>query len=520
MMDAELLRQRRAAEVAFDDPKPLYRFRVAALLAGEPLRCVPGDRVQVGDEEGRVLRVEESFEHPELVSVRFFSDERIERVDPSALKIVAPHRPGVLLGEDELAARLEEELQDAAEPRGLETLAEAARRRVKDAIPLVVPLFEQVETASGDALRRALTQVLRSRPHGEVEVAFRHLEVHPADEDLLELPVLCATATDADHAKEVLDRLEALPPEIAVRVIRRAGKGLIGAGGPAFASAAARERVASLAREHPSREVRIALFVAAAAALVQEEELLAALGSDTPSVRGAALAELTRRGRGDAALAHLAHEADAGNVARVLAEAPGPVPLAQLARLLERAGGEAPELLVPTLLRLAEHSGEEAGELLAPWIRDGRGEGLGAALWCAGLLSAPSVGAEVLARLCDGSLGPAARGLAVEALARLGHEAAAGACDAWGSEFLAQGTWGEELVDSLGLLLGQRVDAGELLGRYLVADPSGPARRARALDAAAALLDAGEVGAASFAKRLCRARPSLARFRALADALG
>ena len=78
-MDTELLRQRRAAELHPDDAKLLYRYRVAALLAGERIRCVAGDRIKVGEEEGRVLRVEESPEDPELISVRFFSDERILR---------------------------------------------------------------------------------------------------------------------------------------------------------------------------------------------------------------------------------------------------------------------------------------------------------------------------------------------------------------------------------------------------------------------------------------------------------
>jgi hypothetical protein len=516
VIDAELLRQRRAAEQDINDTKLLYRYRVAALLGGVTLRCAAGDRVKQGDEEGRVLRVEETPTDPERVHVRFFSDDSIKQVDSRELRIVAPHRPGVLLGEDELKRRLDDESADSQEPRGLETLEEVARRQRKDALPLAIKLFEQVHSGRCDALRKALTAIVRSRPYGDVDVALRHLDTHPMDEDLVELPALAAAATEASHAKEILDRLEALDSKPAVTVLERTGRGLVGAGGPAFSSASVRERVSALAREHPDKDVRIALFVYSATGLQSEDLLQKAFASDTPEVRGAAACELLRRGKADPVLAHLPEEESADVIRKILGAIKGPLSANLLGGILKTAK-KHPALEELALIRLAECSDDGALDLLAPWLDKARKTNAAAAMWCAGLLGRAEAGDKIVRLLATKKLADDALPLALEALARLGHADAAQAFDAWGHGLMGRGTWGEEWADTVGLLLGRKVDAHELLGRVLVAGPAGPVRRARALDAASVLAKRGQ---AAIARQVRPYLPSaLPRFQPLVESL-
>ncbi|MGE0707466.1 MAG: hypothetical protein AB7N76_11035 [Planctomycetota bacterium] len=523
MNDPELLRQRRAAETSPEDPRPLYRYRVLALKAGADVQPLPGDQVHVedGDEEARVVRVRELASGPEEVTVR--RGARTQRVGADALKIVSPHRPAVLLGEEELAKRLEEDLHDPHDPRALETLGEVARRNLREGVPHAIDLFARVEEGPDEALRRALTQVCRSRPFGELEVELRHRHTqagHPeaSERDLLELPALAAAAGEEDVAREVLDRLEAMEPEQAARVAVRCGRNLVGAGGPAFVDAELRARVARLSREHPARELRVALFLHAVPALQSDEVLVEkALQSVTPEVRAGAVAELARRGQHEVVASHCAGEDDAIVLGAALRAAPAPAPLALIARCIEASGKPQAGLREQALLRLPEaERGDEGQALLDPWLRKARREELAPALWCAGMLGRPEAADGVLRRLAG--LEDLERiGVAVEALARLGHEAAAPALDAWGVALIEAGAWGEEVADVCGLLLGRRVDARELLGRFLVAEPKHLVRRCRALEAASALLAAGDDEARAAARLLPVGLP---RYRALEAAQG
>ncbi|MBL4847067.1 MAG: hypothetical protein JKY65_16225 [Planctomycetes bacterium] len=518
MNDPELLRQRRAAGADPSDPRPLYRYRVMVLKAGAPIRSVPGDQVALDDEddEGRVIRVREVSGGPQEICVRI--GERIVKVQHDVLKIVGPHRPAVLLGEDELAKRLEEDAVDPHDPRALETLGEVARRRLKAGIPVAVDLMAQVADRPQDTeLRRVLTQICRGRPFGEVEVELLHRKLTPEERDLVELPALAAVAPDADVARELLDRLEAMDHDQARQVVLSCGRNLVGAGGPGFVDAELRERVAVMSREHPDHGVRVGLFMHAVPVLQSEEILIEkALPSSKPEVRGKALAELMRRGKREIVLTHSSTEEDPLTLRSSIAVLSAPLPQELIERCLNAGRADA-ELEEATLLRLPELGAAAAAPSLAPWLREGRTTNLEAAIWAAGHLSKETVGDDLVKLL--GKLERLDRiGLVVEALARLGHDLAAAALDAWGVALLEAGCWGEEIVDVCGLLIGRRVDGRELLGRFLVDPPQHPIRAARALEVARWLLsrDEGE-----------QARPAKAwlpsenpRYRTVQEALG
>jgi len=487
--DPELLRQRRAAEVAPEDPKLLYRYRVLALKAGVDLRPLPGDMVSIEeeDDEARVVRVREPASGPEEVVVRL--GKKAQTFASDELRIVSPHRPAVLLGEEELAARLDEDVDDPHDPRALETLGEVARRSLREGIGKAVELFARVEEGPDKALRRVLTKILRSRPFGEVEVDLLHRHLEGADKELTELPALAASGTEEETGREVLDRLEAMDPEEAARVVVRCGRNLVGAGGPAFVDADLRDRVATMSREHPHPALRVALFLHAVPVLQSEEVLVEkALKSKRPEVRAGACLELIRRQKLEPVWEHVAGEEDPGALERILAAAPAPAPLALVERALE-LGRKRSELEEQALLRLPEAGhGPEALELLSPWFgKKARKTNTASALWAAGMLGHAEAGDLVLGRLTSGMKELPRIGAAVEALIRLGHEAGAPALDAWGVELIEAGPWGEELVDACGLILSRSVDARELLGRFLIVPPRNPVRAARGLEAVRAL---------------------------------
>ena len=486
MNDPELLRQRRAAGTDPSDPRPLYRYRVMVLKAGAPLRPVPGDQVVLDDEddEGRVVRVREVSGGPQEVTVRV--DDRVVKVQNDALKIVSPHRPAVLLGEDELAKRLEEDVQDPHDPRALETLGEVARRRLKAGIPAAVDLMSAVaapEAGPDVALRKVLTQICRGRPFGEIEVELLHRKLDHDQRDLIEIPPLAAAAPDAGAAGELLDRFEAMEDyDQARQVVLACGRNLVGAGGPGFVNAELRERVSTMSREHPDHGVRVALFLHAVPVLQTEEVLMEkALPSTRGDVRGCAVAELMRRGKQSAILTHAASEEDPIALRAVVRVLPAPLPADLVLRCL-KAGRDDLALEEATLLRLPE-IGEGAVAALAPWLKKSRTTNIEAAVWATGHLPKEAVGADLLKLMSKfGRLDLI--GLAIEALSRMGHEAAAPALDAWGVALIEAGCWGEELVDLCGLLLRRRVDANELLGRFVTDPPQHPIRASRALEVA------------------------------------
>jgi len=327
------------------------------------------------------------------------------------------------------------------------------------------------------------------------------------------------------EAEEFLDRFEALEdPAQGVQVAVRAGRALVGLGAPGFARADVRRRVAELSRTHPDRGVRVALFVHCVPALQEGELLEKALGSDDAEVRTAAAREFVRRGALEPAWGLLRAEADPEVSLAVLQDAPRGVPLAVLEAVLAAGRGHS-ALEEAALLRLSELEQPEADAalaLLAPWLAKGRETNAGAALWAAGLVGAwcsdpRAVGEQVLARLArEEELGRV--GLGVEALARLGHPAAAEALQSFGGPLLGLGPWGEELVDASGVLLGLGGDAREVLGRFLVTAPAEPTRTARALEVAARLAGQGRQDLARAARPLLPSR--LARFAGLDAALG
>lgn len=520
MNDPELLRQRRAAGADPSDPRPFYRYRVMVLKAGAPLRPIPGDQVVLDDEddEGRVIRVREVSGGPQEVTVRI--EDRLVKVQNDALKIVSPHRPAVLLGEDELAKRLEEDVQDPHDPRTLETLEEVARRRLKEGIPAAVDLMSAVaapEEGPDARLRKALTQIFRGRPFGEIEVELLHRKLDPAEAALVSIPPLAAAAPDADAARELLDRFEAMQDyDQARRVVLACGRNLVGAGGPGFVDAELRERVSTMSREHADHGVRVALFLHAVPVLQSEEVLLEkALPSTRGDVRGCALVELKRRGKLETILTHAAQEEDPIALRAVAKVVPAPFP-ADLAQRCLAAGREDPILEEAVLLRLPELTNEAAVEALAPWLQEGRTSNIEAAVWATGHLPKESVGDALLKLMAKfGRLDLIA--LAIEALARMGHEAAAPALDAWGVALIEAGCWGEEIVDLCGLLLRRRVDAAELLGRFVVDPPQHPIRASRALEVARWLVGRQEEEQARPARAWL---PSgLPRYRELAAAI-
>lgn len=519
MNDPELLRQRRAAGADPSDPRPLYRYRVMVLKAGAPLRPVPGDQVALDDEddEGRVVRVREVSGGPQEVTVRIGA--RLVKVQNDALKIVSPHRPAVLLGEDELAKRLEEDVEDPHDPRALETLEEVARRRLKEGIPVAVDLMSAVaapEEGPDEALRKVLTQICRGRPFGEVEVELLHRKLPHDQADLVSIPPLAAAAPDADAARELLDRFEAMEDHDQARqVVLACGRNLVGAGGPGFVDAELRERVSTMSREHPDHGVRVALFLHAVPVLQSEEVLLEkALPSTRGDVRGCAVVELKRRGKLQTVLEHAAQEEDPIALRSVVAVVPAPFPIDLAKRCLE-AGRKDAALEEAILLRLPE-LGEAGVAALAPWLKKGRKTNIEAAVWATGHMPKEAVGADLLKLMSKfGRLDLIA--LAIEALARMGHEAAAPALDAWGVELLEAGCWGEEVVDLCGLLLRRRVDAPELLGRFVVDPPQHAIRSSRALEVARWLVGRQEEEQARPARAWL---PSgLPRYRELADAI-
>jgi hypothetical protein len=518
--DPELLRQRRAAGADPSDPRPLYRYRVMVLKAGAPLRPVPGDQVALDDEddEGRVVRVREVSGGPQEVTVRI--GERLVKVQNDALKIVSPHRPAVLLGEDELAKRLEEDVQDPHDPRALETLGEVARRRLKAGIPVAVDLMSAVsapEAGPDEPLRKVLTQICRGRPFGEVEVELLHRKLAHDQADLVSIPPLAAAAPDADAARELLDRFEAMEDHDQARlVVLACGRNLVGAGGPGFVDADLRQRVSTMSREHPDHGVRVALFLHAVPVLQTEDVLMEkALPSTRGDVRGCAVAELKRRGKLQAILTHAADEEDPIALRSVVEVLPAPFP-ADLAKRCLKAGRKDAVLEEAILLRLPEIGAGPAAAALAPWLKKGRKTNIEAAVWAAGQLPKEEVGADLLKLMSKfGRLDLIA--LAVEGLARMGHEAAAPALDAWGVALIEAGCWGEEVVDLCGLLLRRRVDAAELLGRFVVDPPQHAIRVSRALEVARWLVGRQEEEQARPARTWL---PSgLPRYRELADAI-
>ncbi|MCO5171588.1 MAG: hypothetical protein M9894_35240 [Planctomycetes bacterium] len=512
MSEHDLGALRRAA-IASGDPAAVCRWRLAASRAGEELWPVPGDLVML--EAGavvRVVRVDEMAGGPPRVVALA---EAPLALPAAGWRVVGPHRPAVLLSEEELARRLQEDLPDAAGPRGVETLLELARRGAREAVDVALDLLPRLDDAREDVepLRAALSALLRGRPPGEVEVAL--LRRPREARDALELPALAASAPDPAAARDVLDRLAALPPADAARAARRAGRWLVGAGGPAFATAEARAEVARLAREHPDLGVRRALFAHAAAPLVPEALAAAALGSADPAVRAAAARVLLRRGAGAPVWARVAAEGDLGVLAVALEEAPGAPPAAAIERALACAADRADgaDLERVALARVAELDASEALPLLAPWLDGGRGRGLAEAALTAGLLGetgAPAAEALLDRARADEALQP----VVLEALARLAPGLADAALDAWGADLLRAGPWAEEAALTAGLLLGRGVEPGELLGRLALAPPRGLLRRARLLDAAAAATTAAD---RALGARLTRGLPPSppARFRAL-----
>lgn len=494
MIDPDLPTLQRAAVHGADgqggDARAVYRWRVAAVRAGLDLWPVAGDLVALADgRQGRVLDVQETAAGPPRV-VAVADDGVAAR--GGAWRVVTPHRPAVLLGEEELRRRLAEDLADPAGARSHETLLELARRGMREAVDValdLVPRLDDEERTPGrrDDLRQALSALLRSRPPGEVEVAL--LRRPREGRELLELPALAATAPDEAAARDVLDRLEALPPAQAAVVVARAGRWLVGAGGPGFMIGAHRERVAALSREHPDLGVRRALFVHAAAPLIPEGLVEAALKSAAPAVRAAAGAELLRRRRAEPVWARAAEEDAAETLLALLArseQAGVTPPRAVLERALAVAAREAGEvaraLEAAAIGRIPEVEG--GVELLAPFLDPGRGRSIADAVLAAGLCGGPA--AELAPRLLelareDEGLQP----VVLEALTRLDPSLAEGALDAWGADLLRAGPWAEEAALTAGLLLGRGVDPGELLARLSIDPPRDLARRARLLDVAA-----------------------------------
>jgi hypothetical protein len=522
-LDLETLRRAavQGADGGASDPRAVYRWRVAAVRAGFDLWPQPGDGVVVDGgaavlADGRVLAVEESAAGPARVRALLSSGAVVEPL-PGTWRVVGPHRPAVLLGEEELRRRLEEDLPHAGEERGVETLLEVARRGWREAVEVALDLIPQLDQGELDPLRAALSALLRCRPPGEVEVAL--LRRPREQRDLLELPALAASAPDADAAKDVLDRLEALPPATAARVVGRARRWLVGAGGPGFVAALLRERVGALSREHPDLHARRALFVHAAAPLTREDLVAAALASADPTVRAASAAELLRRGVTAPVWARARREDDLGVLSTILArseQAGAAPPHDVLQHVLERAsapGEPAAALERLALRRLPELEDVAAArELVRPWL-DGRRSGSTAdALWAAGLTGGDDAAELVLERARESD---ALQAVALEALARLGGPLAEDALDAWGAALLRGSPCHEEVALTAGLLLGRGVDVLDLLSHFAVDPPRGPLRRARLLDVTTVGARGGAAERA-FAQRLLRGAPPARqqRFRA------
>ena len=423
-------------------------------------------------------------------------------VSGERLRIVVPHRPATLLGEAELAKRIEEDKGYPHGARAHETFEELARRGPREGIPLAIELFARVEERPGDrGLRRSLTKILRSRNYGEVEVALLKRSkaegTSGAKKALTDLPALAAAAPSANEAEEILDRFCDLDDDTARRVALRCGRNLVGAGGPGFVSTELRERVATLSREHTDHGVRVALFLHAVP-IMQSEEVLTtrALKSTNSEVRAIGAVELLRRGRREPAIDFAREEPEASVLRRVLDAAVAPFPLELMERFL---GLEDDDLTQMVLLRLPELPADDAAgaaALLTPYLSSECLKTRSLAIWAAGMVGSGKDQIEpILAGLKQNAddLGQVA--LSLVALARLGYEHCGEALTAWGSRLLKGGScsWGEEVVDLVGLLLGHQVDGREVLGRFLVAKPLGPIRMARALEIAHALAAKGDL---------------------------
>ncbi len=528
MIDPDLPTLQRAAVHGTDgqggDARAVYRWRVAAVRAGLDLWPVAGDLVVLGDgRQGRVLAAEETAAGPPRV-VALADDGVAAR--GGAWRVVGPHRPAVLLGEDELRARLAEDLAHPTWARAHETLLELARRGPRHAVDVALDLIPRLDddersTYPGDDLRQALSALLRSRPPGEVEVALLR---RPREErELIELPALAASAPDAAAARDVLDRLEALPPAAAALVVRRAGRWLTGTGGPGFLGGEVRTRVATLAREHADLEVRRALFAYAAAPLIPEELVEAALRSAAPGVRAAAGVELLRRKRPEPVWARAAEEDDAPTLLAIVARSarsdqegatpPRDVLERALAVALDDPQGAASAVLEAAALERAAEL-DDGVELLAGYLAGRPARSVAEAALSLGLCG-PGPAADLAGSLLerardDDALQP----VVLEALARLDPPLAEEALDAWGADLLRAGPWAEEAALTAGLLLGRGVDPGELLARLSLDPPHGLSRRARLLDVAAAAQPHHRALAARLVRALPPGRP--ARFRQIA----
>lgn len=489
------------------DPKALYRYRVDALRLGQRLYPVPGDLVRCEAGDGRVVAVEEAVAGPLTTTLQLDEGELVE-LPSTAVRIAAPHRPAMLLGEDELHKRAEEDADQPEARRALETLEELARREEKEGVNLALRILGELQGPPSDELRRALKSLLRSRATAEVEVALRKLDLEGGPLARVELPALLASATDEQIASDTLDRLEDQEPADAVHVVEVAGRWLVGAGGPAFANPDLRERVSAMAREHGDKAVRVALFVQAARALQSDDLLEAALQSDNEDVQAAAANELLRRGRTAPVWSYLEGEKRPSVLLDLLGAADrteAVPPLELLRKWLSLAGkrqdASSVQLRQAVFFRLPELT-DRAGalETLEPWLSGEREDHLHEAIWAAGLLGGEDLGERILA-LAHKSESLPLQALALEAMIRLGYEQAGPALDAWGVPILKDGPWGEEVVDVCGLALGRRLDPNELIQRFAIDPPQGAVRRARLLDVALALHARGDE---SPALRICR----------------
>ncbi|MCA8923667.1 MAG: hypothetical protein KDD82_17775 [Planctomycetes bacterium] len=491
MIHPELKRLRRSAS---SEPRALYRYRTGALRSGFAIPPVPGDRVRVAGGEGQVVGLEEGLLD---VSVTVELADGSRETASGTPPIVTPHRPAALLGDADLARRLEHAWRRPEHPRSLETLEEVARRKHPGGVPAVIKLLGQLESPPTKELRQALTAVLKSRKPGEVEVVLRGEDAGrvPA----VAIAVQAASAVDESAANDVLDRIEALDSESACLAVLRSGRWLVGLGGNGFARSSVRERVSEMTRAHPDHELRVALFVHAARALQSEELLEAALEhSDSTAVRHAAAHELMRRGLADAVWRFFASLDDPALLASLLKQAPaaaGSTPTELLERWLGMArDGQGPHaaLRAQALIRLAESRDlEAASALLGPWLQHEERAPRAVAMWSVGLLGLQGFTDRVLEIALEADDDPGQRGVALEALSRLGHEAIPQALDAWGVQLFRAGAWHAELVDVVALSCGREVDDDDLLRQFELCPPTGAGRRARVLDAGLALAQRG-----------------------------
>lgn len=483
MIHPELKRLRRTAS---SEPRAFYRYRVSALRSGFAIPPIAGDKVKVPGGEGQVVGLEEGLlDVAVTVELPDGSRETVSGTPP----IVSPHRPAALLGDADLGKRLEHAWRRPDHPRSLETLEEVARRKHPGGVPAVIRLLARLEDPPTKALRQALTAVLKSRKPGEVEVVLRGEDAGQVP--AVALAVQAASAHDETAANDVLDRIEALESSEACLAVLRSGRWLVGLGGNGFARPSVRERVSEMTRAHADHDLRVALFVHAARALQTDELLEAALQhSESAAVRMAAAHELMRRGNDAPVWRYLGALDDAEQLVTLLKNAPpkaGSAPTELLARWLEQAKpgtGAHVALRAQALLRLAESPDKDAAAgLLEPWLQCDERAPRAVAMWSAGILELGQFTDRVLEVALDADDDPGQRGIALEALARLGHEAIPQALDAWGVQLFRAGAWHAELVDVVALSCGQQVDHDDLLRQFELCPPTGAGRRARVLEA-------------------------------------